>query len=169
MYYIYYYSFKNIILYVGSTDNPEERHWSHISDLKRNMTIPFYIHLRENKIDFSMLNKTLIEVNCNNKIEMKIEEDRMITILRPYCNMRRAYVSEEERKEYKKQYRTENKEHLSEKNKQYYIENKEHLNENQKQYQKLTIFCEICKEQINKANKSHHNKSKKHIKNSQQN
>jgi hypothetical protein len=61
----------------------------------------------------------------------------------------------------KKEWAYSNKDKL----KDYRKNNDEKIKEQKKEYQKLTIYCDCCKKDINKNNKARHYKSNTHIKN----
>ena len=75
---------------------------------------------------------------CENKMDSRIEEDRIMREMKAKMNSIRAYVSLEGKKEchkeYKKNYHQVNKEQIHEKKKEYHQANKEHICEKAKDY-----------------------------------
>ena len=106
---------------------------------------------------------------CNNKREAEQEEDKYMLELKANMNMVRAFLTEEEKKEYKKQYREGNKE----KNKEYRETNKERIQEIKKEYyetNKNTILEKLkekitckCGCEVVKHHKARHERTKKHL------
>ena len=79
------------------------------------------------------------EFPCESKIELLIEEDKMMMDLKSPSNQNRAYTcitSEHERKEMAKKYREENKEMIIEQKKNYRETNKGKIIERRKAYRK---------------------------------
>jgi len=115
-------------LYIGSTINLEQRKKNHKS--KGNTCMSKQI------IDGGDYEFYVIELYpCWSVFELRIREEYHRQ--RNECvNKLRCYVSEEDRREYKRkfdrQYRKENKEILNEKQRQFWHDNKERLNEEQK-------------------------------------
>jgi len=75
---------------------------------------------------------------CCCRDELRKEENRVIELINPYYNTRRAYVSEEQRKEcekkrYKKYYEN-NKEKIKKRKKEYHKRNKAKIKERMKTY-----------------------------------
>ena len=71
--------------------------------------------------------------NCS-LINAKIREQFHIDLNKSKMNMINAYITEEQIKEKKKEYRLENRDIISEKAKQYHLENRDKLLEKQKEY-----------------------------------
>jgi hypothetical protein len=71
---------------------------------------------------------------CNNKIELIIEEEKYRKEFQANLNSRKAYITEEEKKEYFKEHYENNKEVLKEYKKEYNEANKEKHKEYQKEY-----------------------------------
>jgi hypothetical protein len=101
------------------------------------------------------------EFPCNTKIELLIEEDKMMRELNSNLNNYRAHQTEDERKEYvrhyKKEYFFNNKEKEKEKAKEYRLNNKEKIKE-----QRQTKFICECGSYCCIENKVRHLNSLKH-------
>jgi len=123
---------NNEIIYIGSTVQTLYKRWS-----KHNHKSPI------NKI-------ILIEnYSCNSQEELCKREQEVIDKHSDLLNQIRAYTSEEDLKQYHKEYREKNKEQnkqyrkeyieinkekIKEKNKEYYENNKDKINERHKKY-----------------------------------
>jgi len=116
--------------YIGSTTDMKMRETKHRTDSK-NVTAKLYEKIREMG-GFDM--KVLYEYECENETELRMEEQRCMDKMNPTLNNNRAYNSEEDTIENKKQYYEQNKDTIREKQKQYYEQNKDALCEKQKQY-----------------------------------
>lgn len=116
---------------------------------------------------------------CNSLIELEAEETKFQKDL--VCvNKQRARLTEEEKRQYKKQYKIDNKEKIKQQRKQYRIDNKESIKqyyidnkEKLKQYRidnkeklnhyKSEKFDCVCGGKYTRSHKSKHLKSKKHL------
>ena len=116
---------------------------------------------------------------CNSKIELETEETKFQKDL--VCvNNRLARMTEEEKRQYNKQYKIDNKEKIKQQRKQYRIDNKESIKqynianiEKIKQYRidnkerlkhyKSEKFGCVCDGKYTRGHKSKHLKSKKHL------
>ncbi len=125
------------LLYVGSTTDFTKRKSCHKSDCnndkKQNYNLKVYKMIRDNG-GWEMFKMIIIkEYPCNNKIELLLEEDKIMMELKSNMNKRRASRTHkqyrEDHKEQSKQYREDHKEQT----KQY----KEDHKEQTKQYNKL--------------------------------
>ena len=65
--YIYYYFYKDELLYIGSTKNIVKRSQSHKDSLKKGNTSPFYIHLRESNLFIGDLEKEVILIELTDR------------------------------------------------------------------------------------------------------
>ena len=94
------------------------------------------------------------------ELEAKMKEDWYIDN-KECINQQRVCLTDEERKqyykEYSKKYYEENKEQIIEKSKQKYQENKEQINEKRKE----KVECEFCKSIGRKDDLKRHQRSKK--------
>jgi len=116
--------------------------------------------------------------NCS-LINAKIREQFYIDMNKTDMNQLKAYITEEQTKEYQKQYYVNNKENINIKSNEYYVNNKEKINEKKKQYRennkekqkqyyennkekmKEKMTC-ICGSTFRMYSQSRHEKSKKH-------
>jgi len=156
----------NDIVYIGSTTQPLSHRYSHHKHKAPNHKI------------------ILIEnYHCNSKEELCMKEQEFIEQNTNLLNKYKAYCSEEDYKEYKKEwrenhkkynkeYRENNKKQIKEKTKEYYENNKTEIKEWKKEYyednkekinkEKLEkINCEFCNCLITKSNMKKHQQSKK--------
>ena len=169
--------------YIGSTiETLKERQRKHNISLKKK-TYKLYETCKANDITKITLIK-IEKVKVNNKLELKIIEQKYINELQPTLNMLKAYRTEEEIKNYDKEYREnnkekerlrhkkyrdnnkekiknydkeykdKNKEKIKEKNKIYNKENRGKLNEKNKE----KVKCEFCEKEMNKSSLSKHKK-----------
>jgi hypothetical protein len=147
------------VLYVGSTCNFYMRKKTHKSDSNKNIDVlPLDKYIKEIG-GWNMVDMTLHSYYpCHTKLELRKREREVRDEIKPKCNMRNPYTSEEEKKQQMK---------LS--NAKYYQENKKHKNEyscnwnkENKDRRNKKIICE-CGLEINKTNLSHHRKRNIHI------
>jgi|DEB0MinimDraft_10_1074344.scaffolds.fasta_scaffold13736_4 hypothetical protein len=122
------------LLYVGSTTNFTQRKSSHKGGCNNancyEYNYKLYQTIRDNG-GWDMFNMVIIKhFPCQNFNEARTEEDKVMREMKSNLNMKRAYVSPEEKQEYLREYRLENKD----KNKQYYLEHKDELAESHRQY-----------------------------------
>ena len=133
---IYFYFYKETLLYIGSSMDIKARIEVHKSKLKNGNTMPFYKYLREQNLTFENLELEDVKTEITDKIELVILEQKCQDLYEPICNMRRAYSSKEDKKEYDKEYRK------TDKYKEYYKEyrktdkSKAYEKEYQKEYKK---------------------------------
>ena len=183
--------------YVGSTtkDYLSQRMTQHISDyryLKRDT-------VRYTTTSFKMFEKYGIEnckiillelVNAKTKDELRQREQFYIDTLNCVNKMKARSLTEEEKKEYKKQYQINNKDKIQLKGKKYYVENKDIIcakvneyrqanidivRERKKQYtlnqgkatiqaqRTRTYHCTSCNYELRLCKKSRHVQTSRHI------
>ena len=148
--------------YVGHTINMTKRKWAHKSrchndkDKKHNLKI--YQIIRENGgwSNWSML--LVEEFPCKDKYEACKRERELYEEIELKMNMVIPYRTQEDLKEYHKQYYQEHKAEIVEKKKQYYQDHKADL----KQYEKL--YREEHKEKIKEYHKLYREEHKEKIK-----
>jgi len=122
-------------VYVGSTTNFRRRkcdHKTHIyneNDTAHHYKV--YKTIRANGYEWDM--KPYKEYPCETKLQLEIEEERIRRELNAELNSQCCGTGLS-RSEYKKQYRTDNKDKISEQKKQYYTDNKDKISEQQKRY-----------------------------------
>ena len=149
--------------YIGHTTDMTKRKWGHKSvcnnEKNKSYNIKIYQIIRENGgwDNWSML---LVEkFPCKDKYEACKREREVYEELEAKMNTFRPYITQEElkqyRKEYNKQYYQEHKEESKEYNKQYsnqyYQEHKEKLKEK--------VECKYCSKLLSKRNMSRHHKT----------
>lgn len=158
-------------LYVGSCCDFKKREQQHRSNLhnekiRRTYNLKLYRTIRENNGAWKM--EKIKDFPCENDIELRKEETKVMLELNANLNGCRAYTSVEEMKEHKKEYREANKaqrkeyskEHYQankEQKKEYYQANKEHKKEYNKQYHQAN------KEQIRKQSKVYYESNREQI------
>ncbi|AIW01895.1 MAG: hypothetical protein ASQ68_gp05 [Yellowstone Lake virophage 6] len=142
------------LLYIGSTTDFIKRKNSHKSNStnqknKSKYNLKLYQMIRENGGWDCFKIMIIKEYPCLNKIELLIEEDKMMKELKSLLNSKKAIFSYNE-------YYEENKDKM----KEYYEENKDKI----KEYKNKTYLCDCgCKIRID--NKYNHNKTDKHLNN----
>ena len=128
------------LIYVGSTTDFTRRKAEHKRLCNNNKhDTKVYKMIRENEgwDAFKMI--IIKEFPCESKIELLIEEDKIMIELKTSLNKNRAYItSEDERIDYFKIYRDTNKQKIKENDKAYYQKNRIRIIERCKQYQKTT-------------------------------
>ena len=141
--------------YIGSTTNWAKRKNSHknrcndVNDKKHNLQI--YQIMRENG-GFENFNMILVEdYPCENRRQAEQREQYWKDLLTPDMNTINAYLTEEQKKEYSRNFM-----------KEYRIKKKEHV----KEYKQRKFTCDCCKIELCLNHKSRHEKSKTHINNS---
>ena len=150
-------------IYVGSTLNEVARRKSHKKSCNnpntRGYNIYVYQFIRSNG---GWENWKLVPIKlypCNSKLELRIEEERMIEELEEFTtlNRQRAFLSDENRKLRTKKYRAKHLVKQRERERKYTKEHKEEIAERRR----VKYICE-CGETIAKYCKSGHEKSDRH-------
>lgn len=142
------------LLYIGSTTNFIKRKAQHKENCMhsnyKKYNYPIYKMIRDNE-GWDYFKMTIIkEFPCNSKTELLIEEDKLMLELKSNMNKLKAYLSEDEKKEYFRKY-SEN----------YRNNNKEIVKEKKKERSKIKFNCE-CGSNVCIDHKSRHIKSIKH-------
>jgi hypothetical protein len=166
--------------YVGHTTSFKDRKRQHKKNCKSNH-LKLYQMIRENGGWDNFTMTPICEFPCENLIQACIKEEEYRVELQSQLNMRKAYQSEENRKEYKKEidkkirssptfikkqypekekeYRENHKEHYKELWNEWYEKNKEKVKEKAKERSKERIMCEcgkeICKGSLSRHRKTH--------------
>ena len=145
------------LLYIGSTTDFTRRKSEHKKLCETNKS-KVYEMIRENG-GWDCFNMIVIkEFPCENKKELLIEEDCVMRELKSTLNNIRAYLSDEERPEskrqYTKKYRATHKEQIFKSKKEYRAKHKEQIAKKKKEYQ------QTHKEQIAKRKKEYYIKKK---------
>jgi hypothetical protein len=102
-------------LYIGSTWDFNQRLQLHKSNSKTS-DIKLYKVIRDNNNEFEM--SLLYNYECYTDTELRMEERNCYDELKPNLNTNKPYVSQEEMKEYWKNYYIKNKETIEAKEKQ---------------------------------------------------
>ena len=180
--------------YIGSTKTAlSNRMTQHRAAVRKGSTCRVHNFIRSKNMNFNyILVRTCM---VSNKDQQRQFEQLVISEMNPNLNKIRAYATEEQhreyqkeyrnenkesikeyKKEYDKEYRNENKESIKEYQKEYQKENKEHMKEYKKEYRnenkksisekrKIKIYCSYCDKYTRRADISKHIKTKTHIKN----
>ena len=180
------YSHINEIYYIGSTHNTlRHRLYGHKSFSNRvNKKVSDWIE------DIGVDNLQIEELHKYEDLtakQLRTHEDNVIRehLGKEHClNCRRVYLTEEEKKEYEKQYYEENKDQILQQKKQYREDNKEQIAEKSKLYREANkdkivkrdkqyyeankekiaekITCPICNTEVRRSGFARHEKTKKH-------
>ena len=157
-------------IYVGSSCNFTRRKCEHKSDCNtehsKKYNYKVYQFIRDNGGWDNWRIVPIEKIKCIDKIEMLIEETKIIEREKATLNAKKAHSTKEEKKEYYDEYRKtynpkyyeENKEQILEQSKIYRDENKEKTKESRKE----KVLCE-CGKEIVKNRKARHIKSQYHI------
>ena len=166
-------------LYVGSTYDFKQRKRIHKSNIYNEnckcYNCKLYQNIRENDGDWSM--EILHLFPCENGIELRQEETRVMTELNANLNMMRAYLTEQEKMEYNfeyhKLYDETHRDELNVNSKRHYEKHKEKINAKNKLYQeknkeKLNVYKKLYREnnreELNAKHKLYDEKNKEKIK-----
>jgi hypothetical protein len=152
-------------VYVGSTMAFANRKYKHKGNCnnenRKDYNLKIYQTIRDNGGWDNWRMVCIHQEDVDNKRQTEqIEEDYRVE-LNGNMNMRRAFRSEEQKKEYNKEYvkkyRENNKEYYKEYLKEWREQNKESIIEKKKEY------YETNKEQLDEKNKEYYEDNKKHI------
>jgi hypothetical protein len=153
------------LLYVGHTTYFIKRKALHKNECKLSQKL-LYKMIRENGgwECFTMI--VIQNFPCENSMEARIEEDRIMREMKASMNSKRAFTTPEEKKEQKKEYsqdyRESNRDAINDRKKEHYQANKEYICEKRKEYcqankniinKKLNIYYQANKESILERNK----------------
>tara|TARA_R110002012_G_scaffold214831_1_gene385933 strand:- start:373 stop:912 length:540 start_codon:yes stop_codon:yes gene_type:complete len=159
-------------IYIGSTTNFYRRKSQHKNNCN-NINSKSYNHYKyqfiRNNGDFENWDMVLVEnISCENKRELEKIERIYIDDLKPTLNSNKSYTSQEEKKEYHKEYREKNEDKFKEYEKEYNKKNEDKLRKQKKEYKKKNkdrinqkINCPICNCLISRNNMLRHQRSKK--------
>jgi uncharacterized protein YbcC (UPF0753/DUF2309 family) len=109
------------LVYVGSTTNFTKRKQQHKSNClnsnEKNHNLKVYVSIRKygGWENWNMIK--ICEYPCINKREAEQEEDKYMMELKANINSHRAFITDEEKNNYIKQYREDNKDIIKEKKK----------------------------------------------------
>ena len=151
-------------LYIGSTHNFKQRKYCHKSNIYnencRKYNCKLYQNIRENDGDWSM--EILHLFPCENDIELRQEETRIMLELNANLNERRAYLTEEERMEYNikksKKYYEKHRDVIHAQKKLHYEKNRDEISARNQERITCECGCEIRRNDI-----SRHRRTKKHL------
>jgi hypothetical protein len=160
--------------YIGSSFNFDHRYKQHKSDCNnensKDHNLKIYQFIRNNGGWDNFKFEILLSFDCENTKQKVLKEQYFIDVYKASLNSCKAIRTEEEKKDYDKEYYENNKAKLLEQNKKYYENNKEKNKDKIKKYQenhkaKLTekFNCD-CGGKYQFQHKSRHNKSKRHQK-----
>lgn len=152
-------------LYVGSTTNYTRRKCGHRVNIYnqnvRGYNYNLYVNIRENDCKWEMY--PIKKFPCNDKLELRIEEENMRKKLNANLNMRSAILDKEKEKRTAKLYYENNKDSLAIKTHNYWEKNKKKIKERKDALNKgVTIKCE-CGSEVRRDVMCRHKKSNKHI------
>lgn len=152
---------KDELLYVGSTThfgNRKSQHKEKCYNANGKIyNAKLYQCIRDNG-GWDAFNMVVIkEFPCENKRQAEAEEDKVMREMKASLNMQRAFITKEEIKEQKKEYREQNREKIVEYRKEYREQNRDKIKEQMKE----KIKCE-CGSVIRKNELSRHKRSIKH-------
>ena len=136
IYFIYKIQIAELV-YIGSSKNIERRFYLHKFHTN-NTNYKLYKQIRENGGWENVETQILLKMNCENKKEVLQKEEEFRKIYNATLNTYKAYISEEELKEYYRKWREDNRN----------IQNENYL-------------C-VCGGRYTKCNLTHHLNSKKH-------
>ena len=178
--YIYKITVGDLGFYIGSTHDLDERLTVHTQNIKTHSQ-KLYKAIRDNDGEFVM--EELHDYQCENEIELRIEERRVYDALSPNLNSIRPHLTDAERIEYQQNYIIEHKQERIDYQNKYRAKNKDAINENlrtnkkyiaqRKQYridnkektkalQKQKVICD-CGCEITKYMLKRHQQTDKHI------
>ena len=163
-------------LYVGSTENLEQRTYKHNYHSNRETNkIKLYTTIRA----YDGFDNWTLEVvesgTVDTRFEIKSRERYDYDKLQPSLNMIRPQASKEEIRldelETMRQYKSQNKEKLKENNRLYRLKNKDKIKEYERKYKSQNkdrieqkVHCETCNCEIRKSNLARHLKNNQHLK-----
>ena len=146
--------YDNVNVYIGSTTDFMRRKSEHKSccnnENRKGYTEKKYQYIRDNGGWNEWLMIEIEKHNCNDGNEARAREEYWRCHFHAKLNANRAYITEEQKKEYKEQ----NRGKLLENNKEHYKKNKDNILE------KITCDCGCI---IIQGGLSRHRKSKKHL------
>ena len=156
--------------YIGSTEDLYQRKILHKSDCNNiNSTrynIKVYQYIRSNG-GFDEFEFEIVDTFTSSETDRFIHENKLMDLYGSTLNTKRAFRTEEERKEYDKEYKKEySKEYYEthkEEIKEYSIKYSKEYRETHKEQLNKKIICEVCGGKYTVRNKGQHLKTNKHI------
>ena len=164
------------LVYVGHTTNFDKRKSEHKSSCKNGKSnvynLKLYQMMRSNG-GWDMFRMIEVEkYSCKDRREAEKRENEVMKVLKANMNMRNSFITEEEKKEHRKQYYEENKGRFNEQCRYNYKSDKEYrdklLEKHRNYYEKTKdkknekIKCE-CGCETSKCHLKRHQATKKHI------
>jgi len=149
--------------YIGSTKDFNQRKAKHKSDCNNinepNYKIKLYQYIRSNG-GFEAFEFEIIDTITFSKTDRLFHERKLVKLYGATLNtLVRPIITEEEYKEYEKEYRETHKEKIKEYQKEYRETHKEET----KNKKNKKIVCDVCGGKYTVSHKSCHLKTKKHI------
>lgn len=150
---------ENIIVYVGSTQQALlcMRKGDHTKPKSEEKKQPFHFYVEENGGWVNFTFKILEEGEFNNIIQLRIRERFYYDLYKPIGNIKKPYISDEERKQ--------NKRNDAKRFREAHPDYEKKYEKNKKEYAKkrceTTIDC-YCGKTYKKQNKTNHFKTKHH-------
>ncbi len=147
--------------YIGSTKNPVHRMSAHKRDSKKEEKKNFKLYKKMNEVydlsDSNLFNYEILESFYCEPNQVKIKEQEYINNLKPSLNMNKAFLSHEEKLEYRKNYykikkekeTPEEKQKRLEKKKEWYEKNKPLVKAQERERHKNKLIKEL-KEKLKK-------------------
>ncbi len=154
--------YDNANIYIGSTSNFVKRKNAHktvcCNEKSKVYNLKKYQYIRDNG-GWDCFNMIEIEkFPCNDGNEARAREEYWRSHFNAQLNMVRAYITDVERKEYKKECYEQNKDHHNKNTKEYYKQHKDKILE--KLSQQITCECGCI---ITQGRLTRHRKSQKHL------
>lgn len=162
-------------IYIGHSTNFKQRNLAHkktCNNINHKKTNSYkYKFIRDNGGYDNWIMIKLYDYPCDNKRQAEAKETEFMIELGATLNTNRPFITEEERKEYQKQYREDNQIKIME----YSKKNRKSILEQQKEYRqknktkisekkKVKVKCEFCGFESRKQNLNRHQKSQKCMK-----
>ena len=161
-------SLDNKYIYIGSTTNFKTRMSDHkcncnnINSKKYNYKL--YTTIRQNGGINNFIFEIIDSIDTDDRQTVLKHEQSLIVEYNSNLNTYKAFITNEEKKQYNKQYRIDNTEQINQYNNQYRVDNKEIINNKKKEK-----FTCACNGRYTRTHKAEHLKSKKHTQYEKQN
>jgi hypothetical protein len=153
------------LLYIGSTTNFTQRKNAHKTacnnEKNKDHNSPVYVIIRANGGWDNFEIKPVKEYTCESKIQLVIEEERIRKEMKANLNAMRAYLSPEERQEYKIKYEESHKEMKQKYRKEHIEEAKQYSIEYRKEHKEE--ICEMKRKHYKEHQKEIYEKHRKYI------
>lgn len=131
-------SLDNEYIYIGSTTKFKKRVFEHKSDCynkkSKKYNIKLYTTIRKNGGIENFRFDIIKSIETDDKKNVLKQEQELMILYNSNLNTNKAFISDEDKTQYKKQYRIDNKEQIQQKTKQYRIDNKELIKQQRKKY-----------------------------------